>query len=501
MKRTLAIAVATALGAASSSSVAVMLNPRGTGQVLIYPYYTVNAGYGTLLSIVNTTQNGKALKVRFHEGYDGREVLAFNLYLSPYDVWVGQTFDTSADGTGAAALATNDNSCTVPAFSSVPGSQLKIATFSNAAYSGANSDAGPTGPGRTREGHFDVIEMGEIGSDDASGSMHTLRAISHIAGTPLSCAQVNAAWAPNGYWTTNAAIDMTPPAGGLYGAASVINVAQGTLFSVDAEIVDGFSSVFQHTAPDSATPDLNTPSKSPDGSISVSLPVNGRTQQFNYAQGEDAVSALFMADGLYNEYLVDAALGARTDWLVTFPTKRFYVDPARVATKARAPFDALFGADTVLPGTSCSPVSPEVVSREEDMPVSSVISIPPPPAHVSVCFETSVLTLAGTASALGSVLLVATDAATSEIPDVNYRAGQILLDLTGQGNVLVASSHHVLVASNGDTLLGLPVIGFAATNYINANVTPDVLSNYSAAYPHRSHASCTNSTTQQSACQ
>jgi hypothetical protein len=47
---------------------------------------------------------------------------------------------------------------------------------------------------------------------------------------------------------------------------------------------------------------------------------------------------------------------------------------------------------------------------------------------------------------------------------------------------------------------GLPAIGFAATNYINANVTPGVLSNYSAAYPHRSHASCTNSTTPQSAC-
>jgi hypothetical protein len=91
-----------------------MLNPRGTGQVLIYPYYTVNAGYGTLLSVVNTTSHGKALKVRFHEGYNGREVLAFDLYLSPYDVWVAQTFNTSADGTGAAGLATNDTSWTVP---------------------------------------------------------------------------------------------------------------------------------------------------------------------------------------------------------------------------------------------------------------------------------------------------------------------------------------------------------------------------------------------------
>jgi hypothetical protein len=61
MKRTLAIAIATALGAAASPSEAVMLNARGTGQVLIYPYYTVNHQQ-TLVSVINTTERGKALK-------------------------------------------------------------------------------------------------------------------------------------------------------------------------------------------------------------------------------------------------------------------------------------------------------------------------------------------------------------------------------------------------------------------------------------------------------
>ena len=487
MKRTLAITIAASLGVMASSVEAIMLNPRGTGQVLIYPYYTVNAGYGTLLSIVNTTVHGKALKVRFHEGRDGRVVFAFNLYLSPYDVWVGQTFDTSADGSGGAAIATNDNSCTVPAFAPAPGgnSGVRIAPFGNAAYSASSSDGGPAGLDRTREGLVEVIEMGEIASDDTPGTMHTLRAISHVAGTPLNCAQVVAAWAANGYWATNAAADMTPPAGGLYGAASIISVAQGTLFPVEAEIIEGFSSAFQHTAPDAAAPDLNTPGKSLDGLVSASVPVNGRTLQLSYARGEDAVSALFMADGVYNEYLVDPALGAGTDWVVAFPTKRFYADPARVGTAARAPFDALFGANTALPGTSCSTVSAQVVSREEDVPVSGIFDPPPVPAHASVCFETSVLTLAGAVSTLGSRLLVATDAATSTIPDVRYRGGQILLDLSGPA--------HALVSSNGDTLLGLPAIGFAVTNYVNANVAPGVLSNYSAAYPHRPAAACTDS--------
>jgi hypothetical protein len=67
---------------------AVNLNPDGLGQILIYPYYTTNDGNQTILSVVNTTDQAKAVKVRFREGYNSREVLDFNLYLSKYDVWV-----------------------------------------------------------------------------------------------------------------------------------------------------------------------------------------------------------------------------------------------------------------------------------------------------------------------------------------------------------------------------------------------------------------------------
>ena len=88
----LANAMAVALGGVSSAH-AVHLNPRGLGQVLIYPYYTVNHQQ-TLLSVVNSTPNGKALKLRFREAYDGREVAGFNVYLGPFDSWVGAVFGT-----------------------------------------------------------------------------------------------------------------------------------------------------------------------------------------------------------------------------------------------------------------------------------------------------------------------------------------------------------------------------------------------------------------------
>ncbi len=94
---------------------AVDLNPDGLGQVLIYPYYTVNKSQDSLFTVVNTTGIGKAVKVRFLEGYNSREVLDFNLFLSPHDVWtarVSQTAD-AADG-GGGAVFTTDKSCTSP---------------------------------------------------------------------------------------------------------------------------------------------------------------------------------------------------------------------------------------------------------------------------------------------------------------------------------------------------------------------------------------------------
>ena len=92
---------------------AVDLNPDGLGQVLLYPYYTVNNDQNTLLSVVNTTSVGKAVKVRFLEGYNSREVLDFNLFLSPFDVWAATVFPLgeatgSSTASGPGAITTSD---------------------------------------------------------------------------------------------------------------------------------------------------------------------------------------------------------------------------------------------------------------------------------------------------------------------------------------------------------------------------------------------------------
>ena len=108
------VAGLSALGATGAAQ-AVSVNHDGLGQALIYPYYTVRepkvgASYNSLLSVVNSTGSAKAVKVRFLEGKNSREVLDFNLYLSAKDVWTAAIIPTT-DGAG---IFTADTSCTTP---------------------------------------------------------------------------------------------------------------------------------------------------------------------------------------------------------------------------------------------------------------------------------------------------------------------------------------------------------------------------------------------------
>ena len=121
-----ALAGASALGVTGAAQ-AVNVNPDGLGQVLIYPYYTTQdkvpgiAPYSSLLSVVNSTASVKAVKVRFLEGKNSQEVLDFNLFLSPRDVWTAAVLampHVTGDTTYGAGVATFDKSCTVPVVSS-----------------------------------------------------------------------------------------------------------------------------------------------------------------------------------------------------------------------------------------------------------------------------------------------------------------------------------------------------------------------------------------------
>ena len=125
-KKSLCVALAAAgmLGAAGVAQ-AVNVSADGLGNVLIYPYYTVRNdsngnAYNTLMSVVNTTASMKAVKVRFREGKNSAEVLDFNVFLSPFDVWTASITPgpvvNPPGGQGGGQITTSDKSCTIPSF-------------------------------------------------------------------------------------------------------------------------------------------------------------------------------------------------------------------------------------------------------------------------------------------------------------------------------------------------------------------------------------------------
>jgi hypothetical protein len=522
--------IAAAAAATAPAAHAMSIDPHGTGQVLVFPYYTANGGNDTLIAIANTTAHAKAVKVRFHEGYDGRGVLDLDVYLAPHAEWAASV-TSGTDAAAAARLLTSSDACTVPALTELPSGARSI-DFSAAAFAGddtytgptGNSDGGPTTPDRTREGHFDVFEMGEV-TGNAHGSLDAI--------TASNCGTLVSAWSSSGYWTADGSADLSPPAGGLYGTEYVVDVARGTLFSADAVAIDGFRDAPLHTAPGASWPDLDSASAGADGRYAALVIANGKPLELEYANAIDAASALFMTDMLHGDFIRDPGLGADTDWIVTAPTKRFYVDPALTGAHAAAPFEDGFmqsyrgGEMTDTSGNvlrqwgssypyACVIVGAIGYGRDGSaMPVGAqndggpVNGAPSPYSSASVtpCLETSVLTFATRVdalfgeipeSAIGSKLTDATDPTGDSAMlfsagvDLLPPEGTLGIDLVHGLDGVAVAAHALPAAMNGDVLRGLPVVAFAATTFVNGSVSAGVLANYGASAGVHGRVACAN---------
>jgi len=330
----------------------VFINPDGLGEVLLYPYYTVNNGNLTVLSVVNTTDHAKAVKVRFKEGENSREVLDFNLYLSRWDVWTAAIINDN----GTPTLIVPDNSCTVPYLyeQDSDGDGAGEQAFLDFAYTGEEDDGGRQDIARAMEGHFEIIEMGEVFDDPEFigaafggnvGEAHDNKARyedraygSETAAThvdvdgvqaPLDCQQLVDQWSilsgVSGLWIKDPSHDMKDLTGGIFGSTSVVNVGKGTLYPYDATALGDFHDHGDlHVRPGNSFPSLN------DGdlwSANVFFGSGGSVETLDYLRGIDAVSAVFMHDQIMNEYVLGGIAAAESEWVITFPTKAWYVDP------------------------------------------------------------------------------------------------------------------------------------------------------------------------------
>lgn len=281
--------------------------------------------------------------------------------------------------------------------------------------------------------------------------------------------------------------DHVAPAGGLFGSASIVNVGEGTFFPYNADAVDGFTDTtlfFCSSALEPSLQNANTAALLQGARAYVFI--NGQLLTADYALGVDAVSAVFMADALYNEYLVSPGLGANTDWIVTFPTKRFYVDGLAYGGTPRAPFVEEFdGASNVVIGIDMYDQEEGHVTEEE--------GFSPPAGEVrnSLPYEVNVISfLSNTevgdpSGVLGSFLR----------PNINPFADAGWLRL----NLNPPTEPHALpggvTATGVATLNGLPATGHMGYNIINANAQPGQLANYGGLFRHRASRSCTSTGT------
>ena len=465
-KKVLAAAVFAAMGMGSAH--AVNLSQDGTGEVLIFPFYTVQGTEETLLSIVNTTAISKAVKVRFREGMNSAEVLDFNVYLSHYDVWTAKIFD-DPNGEGA-AITTNDQSCTIPGFvgSTIP--------FRNNAYL---ADGGPTEIERTREGYIEVIEMGVPDpavavsgwNEDGIGGLDNI----HVNGIPVNCASMQASMA-GGSWLNTPNQGMLAPTGGLTGSVGIINVALGNEVSVPPTVLASFSDAPIHNGLATLAPTLSQvqPLASVVYTNDAGLDPVGNPDQNAEAYYDvwafphfaiDAVSAVLMADTFQNEFSVNPAVNAETDWVATFPTKNQYVN--RNVAGGIPPFtsDFMFNeaagaamiAGTASDGMACEPVNVVVYDREERSAAATLDFSPVIVTGNSLCWEANVINF-GDSDVLASTYL--------DVPiTAGYTSGWATFQFSAAG-----PGHQLTNAVSANQYDGLPVIGFRTTRLANGDV-------------------------------
>ncbi len=513
----------------SAPTHAVHLNPHGRGQAWIYPYYGVNGGNQTIISVVNTANDVKAIRVRFLESRNSRSVIDFNLYLSPFDVWTGSVF--ALDANGGANLVTLDSSCTVPpikggtALPSVGGN--RYVPFRNVQYTGAFADGGGGSLARTREGHVEIIEMGTLlGGRDA----HLLADEATRGGevVPPNCAALVAAWSSGGAWIgAGAAAGTNAPSGGFFGSGAVVDVANGTMLAYNADALDGFyftgdpaddihfRPVFEHPTLNNARSGSRTPpvtSFALTGGSAPSVVASSwiRTAPNDLA-GVDAVSAALMVDAIYNEYTSDVSLGAATEWIVTFPTKRFYVDHVEFGGAASLAVGPVAGTRQSLPPFSgfgftalsggarvasfaCEDLSITLTDRGAGIVWESQFG-EILPNKLGLCEATNTVTFDQSGSESAILGTPSTRYRNLDGPFVSGSAHMRFTQSIGTGvepDFIVART---ATASDGDAYAGLPVTGFAAVSIVNRDAAPGMLANYAGVFRHRGTTAITPSET------
>lgn len=547
--RTLALSAAllAGVGMTNTSQAVVLNNIDNLGDAGLFQYYTVNNEWQTFFRIINTSDQAVSIKLRFREAANSRDVLDFIVFLSPYDMWVGWTDPNALNIPGGGpGIRSDDTSClfeapnpnlSAPGFHPVENKPGRIgAEFQNAAFTNEYADgASNAGNRRLKEGHMEVIGIAQHGAIGAFTA-----AVSHDGDPwkPSNCGYARTLFSTlvdqNGNVINPSDAEDLDDVLGFNGY--LVNLAKGQGGGFDPDVL-------AHFARSSLVPEANSTD------VEVNLDSGGNAffgtpftrQAFlerkkqqgvlmnnngvlvppqDVSGSVDAVSAWFMRDKVINEWMAvrgNDAPGATfeskfTQWILTFPTKNYYVDLQNdnvdflddiSQTLARsylndnnllvekvdayAPFTEAFpvvnvAGGTALNGKSCEPFTMRIWDREERL--RTFVS-PSPDPRSKLCNETNVLNFDPNydpdfnTEGLGSNFGV--DVPALSLPDGHVGWAELTwsgvpavnqgLDITGPfgQNAIV-------------TLYGLPVTGFMFTVY---NSAEDNSLNYASIHEHK----------------
>jgi hypothetical protein len=515
-KKTLPLAVGAALTATLANAQTAYINDQGLGEIHVLPFYSAENGNATNVAIANTTAMGKAVKVRIIEGQNSKEVLDFNLYMSPEDHF---SFAIVATADGGGSLVTNDASCTVPRLTSG-----EAVPFRNTLYMTDKAADDPetdkdesydnTSVTRTAVGYVEIIEMGQLDgavadwdqdADTKASISPMLAAITHGAdGIPANCDLPVAAWSTaadgtDGAWLADVIADevadtfMSPSwvGGGLYAYAAVVNAADAAAIGIESDAIDDAVEADSdrggyalHYEPGDTRPDFTDEYLVEKSTIAI----DGANANYDFSltayPETDMVSSLFMKSTVYNDYVTDEAILGDTDWVLTFPTKTFHISRAVVAE--REPFTVAWDGKK-----ACEYAAVDAWDREEqqiappDQSGDPDFSPAPPPDIIEtydlpLCYEVTVVQFGDESAVVTDSLAVD---GSPYLPGVD---GWVAMSM--EKAPLTADSKTVITNSRTlDDISGLPVTGFAVQTYGNDNLNGSgAVGNYAMAIEHKS---------------
>ena len=474
-KNVLALSIATMIGglgfagaASAQATDRLAVNDSGTGHILINPYYNVQNGNMSVFHVVNTdTSNGKAVKVRFRGASNSDDVLDFQVFMSPGDVW---TAAISRGADGVAKLVTNDNSCTLPAIPK-DGQRFVLERLPK-----AMSDEDKAN--NTREGYMEILTMADIKAPSA-----LFTAAKHVNGVAPCTESVLLGTLTTGAQTAG----LANPTGGLFGTWYIINVAQTTTYSASSNAIvanpaeggDGLTrNVFSPQSGDPAAADQFSADPLIKNNIvpgqkfdfpDLSTPYFTTNSQAAADSQAAALTESLARGAVLNQYANDASISAKTDWVFSMPTRRYNVaanyDVASTAAGYRV-FNAAVGNYFNAGNTTVNPAGQICIAsvgtifndREETSKVSGAVFSPGNVKNTSLCGEVSVLAFAdaGT-SVLGASV------ARSTVTEGIFTNGWGQINFGGTG---------------------IPVLGAAFIKLSNPSAAPGMSGTYGITWPH-----------------